>query len=186
MPILDLKSTRLEGQRSQQQGDFMNTKIIPIIFLLFLVPIPAFADDDDAEDAIESLGWVAIGAGVIANLPFILFNKWRKYAVRTGGQTLQMARSAVQFYKPILNFHIILNSVGYFAGMTHGLLLVNDLNSISLSLAITMTVLMISGILLRYTSSRNTKVFNRLLHGQFGLVFLLVALIVLHVLTGDD
>jgi len=24
----------------------------------------------DAKDAIESLGWVAIGAGVIANLPF--------------------------------------------------------------------------------------------------------------------
>ena len=166
----------------------MKTKIIPIIFLLLiLAPLPAFADEgDDAEDAIESLGWVAIGVGVIANLPFILFNKWRKYAVRAGGQSLLMARQAVQFYKPILNFHIILNSVGYFAGMTHGLLLVNDLDSISLSLAITMTVLMISGILLRYTSSRNTKVFNRLLHGQFGLVFLLVALIVLHVLVGDD
>jgi hypothetical protein len=165
----------------------MNTKIIPIIFLLlFLVPIPVFADDDDSEDTIESLGWVAIGAGVIANIPFILFNKWRKYAVRAGGHSLLMARQAVQFYKPILNFHIILNSVGYFAGMIHGLLLVNHLDSISLSLAITMTVLMVSGILLRYTSSRHTKVFNRLLHGQFGLLLLLITLIVLHVLTGDD
>jgi hypothetical protein len=166
----------------------MNTKIIiPLVFfLLFLAPIPAFAEDDNAEDAIENLGWVAIGAGVIANLPFILFNKWRKYAVRTGGQSLLMARQAVSFYKPILNFHIILNSVGYFAGMTHGLLLINDLDSISLSLAITMTVLMISGILLRYISSRNTKVFNRLLHGQFGLLLLLIALIILHVLIGDD
>jgi len=167
----------------------VKTKIIPIIFLLlFLAPIPTFADDDDddSEDAIENLGWVALGAGVIANLPFIVFNKWRRFAVRAGGQSLQMVQQAVQFYKPILNFHIILNSIGYFAGMTHGLLLVNNLDSISLSLAITMTVLMISGILLRYTSSRNTKVFNRLLHGQFGLVFLLVALIILHVLTGDD
>ena len=165
----------------------MNTKIISVIFLLlFLAPIPAFADDDDTEDTIESLGWVAIGAGVIANVPFILFSKWRKYVVRVGGQSLLMARQAVQFYKPVLNFHIILNSVGYFAGMTHGLLLVNDLDSISLSLAITMTVLMASGILLRYTSSRYTKIFNRLLHGQFGLLLLLIALIVLHVLTGDD
>jgi hypothetical protein len=65
-----------------------------------------------------------------------------------------------------------------------GLLLVNDLDSISLSLAIIMTVLMISSILLKYTSSRHTKVFNRLLHGQFGLVFLLIGLIVLHVLVG--
>ena len=164
-----------------------DTKITPIIFLLlFLAPMPAFADDDDSEDAIENLGWVAIGAGVVANMPFILFNKWRKYAVRAGGQSLLMARQAVQFYKPVLNFHIILNSIGYFAGMTHGLLLVNDLDSISLSLAITMTVLMISGILLRYTSSRNTKPncpCNNLLKT---LVFLLIALIALHVLTGDD
>ena len=152
-----------------------------------LLPIPAFAEnDDDAEDAIESLGWAAIGAGVIANLPFMLFNKWRKYAVHAGGQSLLIARQAVSFYKPVLNFHIILNSIGYFAGMTHGLLLVNDLNSISLSLAIIMTVLMISGILLRYTSSRHTKIFTRLLHGQFGLLLLLIALIIFHVLTGDD
>ena len=166
----------------------MNAKIIPIVFLLlFLAPIPAFADDDDdAEGTIKSLGWVAIGAGVIANLPFILFSKWRKYAVRAGGQSLLMARQAVQFYKPILNFHIILNSIAYFAGMTHGLFLVNDLDSISLSLAITMTVLMASGILLRHTSSRHTRVFNRLLHGQFGLLLLLIALIALHVLIGDD
>ena len=163
----------------------MNFKTLSIISLLFLVPLPAFADDD-AEDAVESLGWVAIGAGVVANLPFIVFNKWRRYAVHVGGQSLQMVRQAVQFYKPVLNFHIILNSVGYFAGMTHGLLLVNDVDSISLSLAITMTVLMISGILLKYTSSRHTKIFNRLLHGQFGLVLLLIGLITLHVLTGDD
>jgi len=84
------------------------------------------------------------------------------------------------------NFHIMLNSIGYVAGMTHGLLLSENLDSISLSLAITMTVLMTSGVLLRYTSSRNTKVFNRLLHGQFGLMILLVALIVLHVLSADD
>ena len=101
----------------------MKAKIIPIIFLLFLIPIPAFADDD-GEDAIENLGWVAIGAGAVANMPFILFNKWRKYAVHAGGRSLQMARQTVQFYKPVLNFHIILNSIGYFAGMTHGLLLV--------------------------------------------------------------
>ena len=116
--MLDSKSTRPKNRKSQHRGDQMNTKIVPIIFLLlFLAPIPAFADDD-AEDAVESLGWVAIGAGVIANLPFILFNKWRKYAVRAGGQSFLMARQEVQFYRPVLNFHIVLNSIGYFAGMT--------------------------------------------------------------------
>ena len=162
----------------------MNKSIFFILFL-FLIPIPVFADDD-AEDIAENLGWIAIGAGVAANLPFIVMNKVRRYAVKAGSSSLQIARQIGTMYKPVLNFHIMLNSIGYFAGMTHGLLLVSELNSISLSLAITMTVLMISGILLRYTSSRNTKVFNRLLHGQFGLVFLLVALVLLHVLTGDD
>jgi hypothetical protein len=157
-----------------------------LIPLLLLLPIPAFADDDDGEESIENLGWVAIGAGIIANLPFIVINKYRKYAVSVGGQSLIVARKIGSSFKAILNFHIILNSIGYFAGMTHGLLLSENLDSISLSLAITMTVLMVSGVLLRYTSSRNTRIFNRLLHGQFGLVILLVALIALHVLTSDD
>ena len=163
----------------------MSSNIFLLILFLFLIPIPVYADDD-AEDAIESLGWVAIGAGVIANLPFIVFNKYRRYAVSVGDQSLQMARKMGTMFKPILNFHIMLNGIGYTAGMTHGLLLSEHLDSISLSLAITMTVLMTSGLLLKYTSTRNTKIFGRLLHGQFGLVILLVALIMLHVLTADD
>ena len=159
--------------------------ILGIALLAFLLPLPAYADDD-AEDAIESLGWVAIGAGVIANLPFIVINKYRRYAVSAGGQSLVIARKIGASFKPILNFHIMLNSIGYAAGITHGFLLSEHLDSISLSLAITMTVLMTSGVMLRYTSSRNTKIFNRLLHGQFGLVILLVALIALHVLSTDD
>ena len=162
------------------------TTLLGVFLLAFLLPFPVYADDDDAEDAIESLGWVAIGAGVIANLPFVVISKYRRYAVSAGGQSLQMARKIGTVFKPILNFHIMLNAIGYTAGMTHGLLLSQHLDSISLSLAITMTVLMTSGVLLKYTSSRNTKIFNRLLHGQFGLVILLVALIVLHVLSADD
>lgn len=163
----------------------MRNRCILLVFLLFLIPIPAFADDDD-EDSIEDLGWVAIGTGVIANVPFIAFNKVRKFVIKAGGSTVQIARQMIPSYKPILDFHIILNSIGYFSGMLHGLLLSSNLESISLSLAIVMTVLMISGVLLRYTSSRNTKMFNRLLHGQFGLVILLIGLVFLHILTADD
>lgn len=163
----------------------MKNKYLFLAFFLFLTPLQAFADDD-GEDAIENLGWVAIGAGVVATVPFIAFVKIRKFAVKAGGSTVQIARQMAPSYKPILNFHIIVNSIGYFSGMLHGLLLSSNLESISLSLAIVMTVLMISGVLLRYTSSRNAKMFNRLLHGQFGLVILLVGLILLHVLTADD
>ena len=163
----------------------MNSKIILVFFsICFLTPFPAFADDDE-EESIENLGWVAVGAGVLANLPFIAMNKIRRYAIKTGGNAVQIGRQIGFYYRPILNFHILLNSIGYFAGMTHGLLLSRHLDSISLSLAIVMSVMMVSGLLLKYTSSRNSKIFGRLLHGQFGLVILLAALVVLHILTGD-
>lgn len=155
-----------------------------LVFLLFLIPFPAFADD--GEDVIENLGWVSIGTGVIATVPFIAFIKVRKFAVSAGESTVQLARQMAPSYKPILNFHIILNSIGYFSGMFHGLMLSNNLEPISLSLALVMTVLMISGVLLRYTSSKNAKMFNKLLHGQFGLVILLISLILLHILTAND
>ena len=162
-------------------------KKLSILFFLviILIPIPAFADDD-REDVIQNLGWIAIGCGVVANLPFILLNKYRRYAVSAGGQSLQMARRIGTVFKPILNFHIMMNAIGYFAGMAHGLALSRHMDSISLSLAITMTVLMGSGMMLRYSSTRHTKLFHRLLHGQFGLVVLLIALVILHVLTADD
>jgi len=55
-----------------------------LIFLLFLVPVAAHADDN-VEDSIQKLRWVAIGAGVVANLPFILISKYRRYAVQLTG-----------------------------------------------------------------------------------------------------
>ena len=164
----------------------MNKNLLIIFFLsAVLIPFPAFADDD-SEDVTKNLGWIAIGCGIVANLPFILLNKYRRYAVSVGGQSLQMARKIGTIFKPILNFHIMMNSIGYFAGMTHGMLLSRHLDSISLSLVITMTLLMGSGVMLKYSSSRNVKLFQRLLHGQFGLVILLIALVILHVLTADD
>jgi hypothetical protein len=145
-----------------------------------LVPLSAFADNGRNNDA-QNLGWVAIGTGIVAMIPIIASHKIKKYVtINTVGMSTVETSSA---YKSILNLHIILNSVAYFAGIVHGLLLARHLDSISLSLAITMTVMMISGILLKYSQSRNIKLFNRLLHGQILLVILLVVLICLHVIT---
>lgn len=165
----------------------MNLKHVLILlgFILIISPVLAYADDN-GDDVVEDLGWVAVGAGIIANIPFIVMNKMRRYMIKAGSSTVQIGRQLGSMYKPILNFHIMLNSIGYFAGMTHGLLLSSNLDSVSLSLALVMTVMMISGLLLKYTSTRNTKIFGRLLHGQFGLVILLAALVTLHIVTGDD
>lgn len=165
----------------------MNLKFILLILgsCLILSPTLAYADDE-GEDIAKDLGWIAVGAGIIANIPFIAMNQIRRYAIKAGGSTVQIGRQIGSVYHPILNFHIMLNSIGYFAGMTHGLFLSNNLDSVSLSLALVMTVMMISGLALKYTSTRNPKVFGRLLHGQLGLVILLVALVALHTVTGDD
>ena len=148
------------------------------IFLFLLIPIPAYADHDSG-DISEDLGWIAIGVGVLGTLPFLFINKMRRYAVSSGHQSLYAFKHLGSTYKIVLNFHILMNGIGYFAGMMHGLLS-KYMDSISISLAIIMTVLMTSGLLLRYTSSRHLKLFNRLLHGQFLLVILLIVLIVLH------
>ena len=153
---------------------------------LVIYPNFVFADNDESEDVAENLGWIAVGLGITANIPFIVMNKIRRYATKSGGSTIQMVKQIRTVYKPVLNFHIMLNSIGYFAGMSHGFMLSRHLDSVSLSLAIVMSVMMVGGILLKYTSSRNSKTFGRLLHGQFGFVILLVVLVVLHIILGDD
>ena len=160
----------------------MKKRFFLFLFLFFLVPLPAYADDDDFED----LGWVAIGVGVLANVPFILFVKVRKYAKHFGESGTNIVRDMMPAYKPILNLHVLLNALSYTAGMTHGFMLMRYLDPISLSLAVTMTFLMISGMFLRYTSTRHTRIFNKLLHGQLGMVILLVGLIIMHTITADD
>lgn len=153
-----------------------------IVFLLLVIPLSAFADDDDrGRGDAQNLGWLAIGTGAIAMIPIFATHKIKKYVVKVGGGVSTTETTST--YKSILNLHIILNSIAFFAGMVHGFLLVRHLDSISLSLAITMTVMMISGILLKYTQSRNLNLFNRLLHGQTALVILLMGLIFLHVIT---
>ena len=75
----------------------------------------------------------------------------------------------------------------FFAGMSHGLMLLDGLDSISFSLAIVMTVSMISGLILKFASDRSLKFFGRLVHGQVILSILLVSLVTLHVMTtGGD
>ena len=149
-----------------------------LVFVLLFVPLSAFADNGRSGDAVN-LGWLSIGAGIVAMIPIFAAQKIRKSITNysNGASTVQVTSA----YKSILNLHIILSSAAFAAGMVHGLFLLKHLDYISLSLAITMTVLMVSGILLKFTQSRNLHLFNKLLHGQTALVVLLVALVFLHI-----
>lgn len=159
--------------------------IILAVAGLASVPAIAYADDDNnsAVGIATTLGWLAIGCGLAANLSLVLFKMALKAPVMrlVGGSA--STQSLTPFYKPVLNFHIMLNSVGFFAGLSHGFMLVQGLDYISLSLVIVMTASMISGLLLRFSSGKNLKFASRLVHGQVVLAALLVTLVSLHVMT---
>jgi hypothetical protein len=156
---------------------------VSILIALAFVPALAYADDDSGFSTAATLGWLAIGCGTAANLSLVIFKMVKKIPVMklVGGSGI--SQSLTSMYQPVLNFHIMLNSVGFFAGLSHGFMLIRGLDYISLSLVIVMTVSMISGIILRFTSGRNLKFFSRLVHGQAILAALLVTLVVLHVIT---
>lgn len=158
---------------------------IAILVTLVFAPLVAYADDDDnsPSSTASTLGWLAIGCGMASNLSLVLFKMARKIPVMKMVGSSGASQSLTPLYKPVLNFHIMLNSVGFFAGLSHGFMLIGGLDYISLSLAIVMTVSMISGILLRFTCGKNLKFISRLVHGQVVLAALLVTLVSLHVIT---
>lgn len=60
-------------------------------------------------------------------------------AVVTLGGANEISRGLSSTYMPLLNFHLSMNLIGFFAGMVHGYIFSNSLEPITLSLAIVMT-----------------------------------------------
>src|SRR5574338_430876 len=133
--------------------------------LLFLVIFtPAFADDGrGGRGAAVTLGWAAIGAGAVGTGSLVAYKVSRKALIATVGSG-GVTRSVTMAYRPALNFHMAMNLIGYSAGMAHGILLSGGVDGISIGLVIVMTVLVATGILMRFTTSR-AKLFNMQVHG---------------------
>ena len=167
---------------------FSNNSYLQLFAMVALafVPTLAYADDDNGFSTAVTLGWLAIGSGVAANLSLVTYKMVRKIPVMKLVGSSGTSQGLTSMYQPVLNFHIMLNSVGFFAGLSHGFMLIGGLDYISLSMVIVMIVSMTSGILLKFTSGKNMKFFSRLVHGQVILAALLVTLVVLHVITRWD
>lgn len=160
----------------------LHLKIVVIAALVF-VPTMAFAENGRGTSTAVTLGWISIGCGLASNLALISFKLARKMIpmkVLVGSGSPQNLASV---YAKVLNFHIILNSIGFLVGLFHGFLLLRGLDYISLSLVIVMTISMTSGIILKYASGNNMKFFGRLVHSQFILGVMLVTLVLLHIIT---
>lgn len=142
--------------------------------------------ENDYENGSEAvaLGWVAIGVGGLGTGSLVAYKLSKKALIATVGSG-GITRSLTAAYKPALNFHMALNLIGYASGMVHGLLLSRGADGISIGLAIVMTILVATGVLMRFTTSR-TRLFNMQVHGQVFLVVLMVTLVLLHISTADD
>ena len=170
---------------------FNNNILLILLSILFLLFIPfCYADnniDDDNNNRrllhnnAELLGWISISCGLIANVPFILYVRVKKLSVKRLGGGDSLTRNLALEHRPIINFHTALNLIGFFTGMFHGMLLVRGIDFISMSLAIIIITLTVSGILIRFTKFRIVNQFNRIIHTHIILSVLLVFLVILHV-----
>jgi hypothetical protein len=161
--------------------------LILLLSILFLLSIQfSYADNHNNNRSLlhnnaELLGWISISCGLIANVPFILYVRVKRLSVKRLGGGDSLTRNLALEHKPIINFHTALNLIGFFTGIFHGILLVRGIDFISISLAIVITTLTISGILLRFAKLRTINQFNRIIHTHVILSTLLVILIILHV-----
>jgi hypothetical protein len=167
---------------------FNNNNILALILLLsilFLLSIQfSYADNNNRSilhNNAELLGWISISCGLIANVPFILYVRVKRLSVKRLGGGDSLTRNLALEHRPLINFHIALNLIGFFTGIFHGILLVRGTDFISISLAIVITTLTVSGILLRFAKLRIMNQFNRIIHTHVILSTLLVILIILHV-----
>ena len=160
---------------------FSSKSKLIIIAILFFIPAVAYADGEERASTAVTLGWISISVGIVANLSLVVFKLVRRLPITKLVGGYELTSSLTPFYKPVLDLHIMLNSIGFFAGMLHGIMLIRGLDYVSFSLAIIMTFSMASGLVLKYASGRNLKLFGRLAHGQFILAVLLIVLVILHV-----
>lgn len=158
---------------------------IAIISVVAATGFPeAWAEDGYESGGAVALGWAAVGTGALGTGSLVAYKMSRKSLIATVGSS-GMTRSLTVMYKPILNFHMAMNLIGYSAGMAHGVMLSGAADGISIALALVMTVRVASGILIRFTSSR-MRLFNMQVHGQIFLVIMLIILVLLHIATADD
>jgi len=168
-----------------------------LLVAILLLPHLAHAQEFEGEEgrrtsAVNTLGWVSVGSGVIGTGTFLVYVQLKKSRVPviingpTGATMPDKAdaptRNLVRIYKPVLNFHVVMNVIGYAAGIAHGYALSSRLDPIALALVIVMTASVATGIMLRF-GTRSLKLFNIQVHGNLGFVVLLVILVGMHIMT---
>ncbi|MGD1838119.1 MAG: hypothetical protein ACPKPY_08695 [Nitrososphaeraceae archaeon] len=143
---------------------------------------PIYAENEySVHQFLKLFGWIAIFIGLLANVPFILYIKIKKLSVRKIGSSDPITRDMLVVHKPVLNYHIVLNIIAFCIAMIHFLGFINRIDPVSISIALVIIVLTLSGFLLRFIKFRNVQFFTRIIHTQIIMLILLVVLIIIHI-----
>ena len=157
--------------------------IYMLVFLLVLMLSISLAYGDDeegeegglfGEDFANQLGSAAWIGGLFLNSVFVVINRARK-----------IFRLRVPM-RAILDFHIITNVLLGIAGIIHGysyLKVAGPAEYVAVGLIF---LLLATGLFLRYISSRNVKLLNRIVHGQLLLSIILAIVIGYHIAFIED
>lgn len=132
----------------------------------------------ERDNYLKIMGWTAIIAAALGEGTLIIFSK-----IRPLPSTLRPSSNIdvlVMSYKPVLNFQITMNAIGYAIGAVHGYILYSSVDYLSILIVVTMTIMLLSGILLRY-SMRKQNIFKNHMHVQLALIVLLLILVCVHV-----
>lgn len=133
-------------------------------------------------EIMKLFGWIAVFIGILANLPFILYVKVKKFSIRKIGASDTITRDMLIVHKPVLNYHMSLNLIAFSIAIIHSLGFINRVDPVSISLAIVIFILTLSGLLLRFLKFRNLQIFTKIIHTQIIMSILLIALILTHLL----
>lgn len=158
--------------------------LVAIILTSVIYNVYADEDEDEVEDENEDsifgedtgklYGSVAWVGGLFLNSVFVVVNRARK-----------MFRLRIPF-RYILDIHILTNIILGALGVIHGYSYMSRAGPAEYLAVSLIVILLISGLFLRYISSRNMKLLSRLVHGQLLLSIILALVLGYHVATIED
>ncbi len=150
--------------------------------------LPVYASDDEGEDEGEgengenetakSLGEFAWNAGLALILGFVAYKYTLPY------QAKYKIKLPVR-YKHVLNIHIFSSLLLAAAALLHGFLLLEYATLLEYAIGVIIVFMVVTGVLLRWSTHRKLKMYARLLHTQRALTILLLILVAIHTSLKD-
>ncbi|MEB3787543.1 MAG: hypothetical protein GSR78_02170 [Desulfurococcales archaeon] len=167
------------------------TAIVVVVLALSIVlsGLSVYASENEPEDGeepensgegeiAESLGEFAWNAGLVLILGFVAFKYTLPYQVKHG------INLPIRF-KHVLDIHIASSLMLAAAALLHGFMLLEYATLLEYAIGGVIMLMVVTGILLRWSKNRKVKTYARLLHTQRLLALVLLILVAVHTSLKD-